>query len=74
MKNHSDKPWWLYDADSGAYTDSGLPARGEKGEPGEKGDPGEQGVPGEKKNSFAIPLQPVLPMILNRQHNLPELW
>ena len=40
--------WWLYDADSGAYTDSGLPARGEKGEPGEKGDPGEQGVPGEK--------------------------
>lgn len=40
--------WWLYDTDSGAYTDSGLPARGEKGEPGEKGDPGEQGVPGEK--------------------------
>ena len=40
--------WWLYDADSGAYTDSGLPARGEKGEPGEKGDLGEQGVPGEK--------------------------
>ena len=40
--------WWLYDTDSGAYTDSGLPARGEKGEPGEKGDLGEQGVPGEK--------------------------
>ena len=40
--------WWLYDTDSGAYIDSGLPARGEKGEPGEKGDPGEQGVPGEK--------------------------
>lgn len=40
--------WWLYDTDSRAYTDSGLPARGEKGEPGEKGDPGEQGVPGEK--------------------------
>lgn len=40
--------WWLYDTDSGAYTDSGLPACGEKGEPGEKGDPGEQGVPGEK--------------------------
>ena len=37
--------WWLYDTDSGAYADSGLPARGEKGE---KGDPGEQGVPGEK--------------------------
>lgn len=28
--------WWLYDTDSGAYADSGLPARGEKGEPGEK--------------------------------------
>ena len=40
--------WWLYDTDSGAYTDSGLPARGEKGEKGEKGEPGEQGVPGEK--------------------------
>ena len=37
--------WWLYDTDSGAYADSGLPARGEKGE---KGEPGEQGVPGEK--------------------------
>ena len=40
--------WWLYDTDSGAYADSGLPARGEKGEQGEKGEPGEQGVPGEK--------------------------
>lgn len=40
--------WWLYDTDSGAYIDSGLPARGEKGEKGEKGEPGEQGVPGEK--------------------------
>lgn len=40
--------WWLYDTNSGAYIDSGLPARGEKGEKGEKGDPGEQGVPGEK--------------------------
>ena len=40
--------WWLYDTDSGAYIDSGLPARGEKGEQGEKGEPGEQGVPGEK--------------------------
>lgn len=28
--------WWLYDTDSGAYIDSGLPARGEKGEKGEK--------------------------------------
>ena len=40
--------WWLYDTNSGAYIDSGLPARGEKGEKGEKGEPGEQGVPGEK--------------------------
>lgn len=40
--------WWLYDADSGAYTDSGLPARGEKGETGEKGEPGAKGDPGEK--------------------------
>lgn len=40
--------WWLYDTDSGAYIDSGLPACGEKGEKGEKGEPGEQGVPGEK--------------------------
>lgn len=40
--------WWLYDTDSGAYIDSGLPARGEKGKKGEKGEPGEQGVPGEK--------------------------
>ena len=40
--------WWLYDTDSGAFIDSGLPARGEKGEKGEKGEPGEQGVPGEK--------------------------
>ena len=40
--------WWLYDTDSGAYIDSGLPARGEKGGKGEKGEPGEQGVPGEK--------------------------
>lgn len=45
--------WWLYDIDSGAYTDSGLPARGEKGEPGEKGDPGEQGIPGEKGDTGA---------------------
>lgn len=40
--------WWLYDADSGAYTDSGLPARGEKGETGKKGEPGAKGDPGEK--------------------------
>lgn len=38
--------WWLYDADSGAYTDSGLPARGEKGEPGAPGKDGADGVDG----------------------------
>ena len=40
--------WWLYDTDSGAYIDSGLPAQRCQGEKGEKGEPGEQGVPGEK--------------------------
>ena len=40
--------WWLYDADSGAYTDSGLRVPGEKGETGEKGEPGAKGDPGEK--------------------------
>ena len=45
--------WWLYDTDSGAYMDSGLPARGEKGEQGEKGEPGEQGIPGEKGDTGA---------------------
>ncbi|WP_295219742.1 hypothetical protein [Ruminococcus sp.] len=40
--------WWLYDADTGAYADSGEPVRGADGAKGEKGDTGEQGVPGEK--------------------------
>lgn len=43
--------WWLYDAATGDYTDSGHPARGEKGdkgETGEKGDPGKQGKTGAK--------------------------
>ena len=40
--------WWLYDTDSGAYIDSGLPAPGEKGETGEKGEPGAKGDSGEK--------------------------
>ena len=43
--------WWLYDAATGDYTDSGYPARGEKGdkgETGEKGEPGKQGKTGAK--------------------------
>lgn len=43
--------WWLYDAATGDYTDSGYPAQGEKGdkgETGEKGDPGKQGKTGAK--------------------------
>ena len=43
--------WWLYDAATGDYTDSGHPAQGEKGdkgETGEKGDPGKQGKTGAK--------------------------
>lgn len=43
--------WWLYDAATGDYTDSGYPARGEKGdkgETGEKGEPGKQGKAGAK--------------------------
>lgn len=51
--------WWLYDADSGAYTDSGLPARGEKGETGEKGEPGAKGDPGEKGEPGAPGKTPV---------------
>ena len=40
--------WWLYDAATGAYQDSGQPAKGDKGETGEKGDPGKQGKTGAK--------------------------
>ena len=46
-----DGTWWLYDAATGDYTDSGYPAQGEKGdkgETGEKGDPGKQGKTGAK--------------------------
>ena len=44
--------WWLYDAATGDYVDSGYPAQGDKGDTGEtgaageKGDPGEPGTPG----------------------------
>lgn len=40
--------WWLYDAATGAYQDSGQPAKGDKGKTGEKGDPGKQGKTGAK--------------------------
>lgn len=43
--------WWLYDAATGTYHDSGQPAKGDKGdkgETGEKGDPGKQGKTGAK--------------------------
>ena len=35
--------WWLYDAATGDYTDSGYPAQGEKGEKGDVGMPGKNG-------------------------------
>lgn len=38
--------WWLYDAATGAYQDSGQPAKGDKGERGEKGEKGDAGTPG----------------------------
>ena len=52
--------WWLYNAATGDYVDSGYPAqgdkgdtgatgaKGDKGEPGQKGEQGLQGIPGEK--------------------------
>ena len=43
-----DGTWWLYDAATGDYTDSGYPAQGDKGETGEKGEPGKQGKTGAK--------------------------
>lgn len=44
--------WWLYNAATGDYVDSGYPAQGDKGDTGaagakgEKGDQGEPGTPG----------------------------
>lgn len=43
--------WWLYDAATGDYVDSGYPAQGDKGDTGdtgERGEQGEKGEPGEK--------------------------
>ena len=41
-----DGTWWLYNAATGDYTDSGYPARGEKGDAGEPGAAGAKGDPG----------------------------
>lgn len=41
--------WWLYDAATGDYVDSGYPAQGDKGDTGAagaKGDKGDTGTPG----------------------------
>lgn len=38
--------WWLYDAATGDYVDSGHPAQGDKGDPGEPGTPGKDGADG----------------------------
>lgn len=43
-----DGTWWLYDAATGDYKDSGYPAQGEKGEKGDAGTPGKDGVNGKK--------------------------
>lgn len=44
--------WWVFDASSQAYVDTGVKAQGERGIQGEKGDPGEPGQPGEKGDPF----------------------
>lgn len=38
--------WWLYDAATGDYVDSGYPAQGDKGEKGDTGMPGKDGADG----------------------------
>ncbi len=38
--------WWLYDATTGDYQDSGFLAKGDKGERGEKGEKGDTGTDG----------------------------
>lgn len=38
--------WWIYDATTGDYQDSGQPAKGDKGEKGDPGTPGKDGVNG----------------------------
>lgn len=38
--------WWLYDATTGNYQDSGQPAKGDKGDTGDAGEPGTDGRDG----------------------------
>ena len=44
--------WWVFDASSQAYVDTGVKAQGEQGIQGEKGEPGQPGQPGEKGDPF----------------------
>lgn len=45
IKNNN---WWIFNADTLEYEDTGLPSRGEKGIQGEKGEQGLQGIQSEK--------------------------
>ena len=45
IKNNN---WWIFNADTLEYEDTGLPSRGEKGIQGEKGEQGLQGIQGKK--------------------------
>ena len=45
IKNNN---WWIFNADTLEYEDTGLPSRGEKGIQGEKGEQGLHGIQGEK--------------------------
>ena len=44
--------WWVFDASSQAYVDTGVKAQGERGIQGERGEPGQPGQPGEKGDPF----------------------
>ena len=44
--------WWVFDASSQAYVDTGVKAQGERGIQGERGEPGQPGKPGEKGDPF----------------------
>lgn len=44
--------WWVFDASSQAYVDTGVKAQGERGIQGERGETGAPGQPGEKGDPF----------------------
>ena len=44
--------WWVFDASSQAYVDTGVKAQGERGIQGERGEPGQPGKQGEKGDPF----------------------